>query len=109
MQAALPPLRTEEVQRVISALAPLTEKTDIVLVGGQALTFWSARFAEKSGEISVVASKDIDFEGGADAARIAATLLDAKVMIPSPVPMPTRRDSLFGRRVRKIKRAVHWR
>ena len=89
MQAALPPLRSEEVRRVISVLAPLTRKTEIVLVGGQALAFWSARFAEESGEISVVASKDIDFEGSADAARIAATLLDGKLMIPSPVePSP---------------------
>lgn len=89
MQAAAPPLRSEEVRRVISALAPLTQRTDIVLIGGQALAFWSARFAEPSGEISVVASQDIDFEGGADAARTAATLLGAKVMIPSPVePSP---------------------
>jgi hypothetical protein len=85
MQAAAPPLSSEEVRRVISTLAPLTRKTEIVLVGGQALAFWSARFAEQSGEIRVVASKDIDFEGSSDAARIAATLLDAKVMIPSPV------------------------
>jgi hypothetical protein len=89
MQAAPPPLRSEEVRRVISALAPLTRKTEIVLVGGQALAFWSARFAEQSGEISVVASKDIDFEGSGDAARIAATLLDAELMIPSPMePSP---------------------
>jgi hypothetical protein len=89
MQAALPPLRSEEVRRVIGALAPLTEKTEIVLVGGQALAFWSAHFAEQSGESSVVASKDIDFEGSADAARIAANLLDGKLMIPSPMePSP---------------------
>jgi hypothetical protein len=89
MQAALPPLRSEEVRRVISVLAPLTRKTEIVLVGGQALAFWSARFAGQSSEISVVASKDIDFEGSADAARIAASLLEAKLMIPSPTePSP---------------------
>jgi hypothetical protein len=89
MQAATPPLRGEEVRRVIGVLAPLIQKTEIVLVGGQALALWSARFAEPSGEISVVSSKDIDFEGSADAARIAATLLDAKLMIPSPVePSP---------------------
>jgi hypothetical protein len=89
MQAGAPPLRSEEVRRVITALAPLTPKTDIDLIGGQARAFWSARFAEPSGEISVVASKDIDFEGSADAARAAATLLDAEVMIPSPVePSP---------------------
>jgi hypothetical protein len=89
MEAAKPPLRTEEVQRVLSLLAPLTQKTEIVLVGGQALAFWSARFAEPAGEISVVTSKDIDFEGSAGAARVAATLLKAEVMIPSPVePSP---------------------
>ncbi|HTR73679.1 MAG TPA: hypothetical protein VMH33_00280 [Solirubrobacterales bacterium] len=65
-------------------MEPLTRKTEIVLVGGQALAFWSARFAGQSSEISVVASKDIDFEGSAEAARIAAALLDAKLMVPSP-------------------------
>lgn len=84
MQAAVPPLGSEEVRRVINALAPLTQETDVVLVGGQALAFWSARFADPSSEISVIASKDIDFEGSADAARVAATLLDARLMIPSP-------------------------
>lgn len=83
MEAASPPLRSEEVRRVIGVLAPLTQETDIVLVGGQALAFWSARLVDPSGEISVVASRDIDFEGSADAARTAATLLDARLMIPS--------------------------
>lgn len=84
MQEAKPPLRTEEVERVLGLLAPLSESAQIVLVGGQALAFWSARFAEPSGEINVVASKDIDFEGSADAARRAAQLLGGEVMIPSP-------------------------
>lgn len=89
MQAAKPPLRAAEVQRVLGLLAPLTQETEIVLVGGQALAFWSARFAEPAGEVSLVASKDIDFVGSAAAARLAATLLDAEVMIPSPVePSP---------------------
>src|SRR5262249_31366428 len=89
MQAAMPPLRSEEVLRVISALAPLTRKGEIILVGGQALAFWSTRFADLLGEVTVVASKDIDFEGSADAARTAAILLEAKVTIPSPVePSP---------------------
>jgi hypothetical protein len=84
MQEAKPPLRTDEVERVLGLLRPLTESTRVVLVGGQALAFWSARFSEPAGEISVVASKDIDFEGSADSARRAAKLLGAEVMIPSP-------------------------
>jgi hypothetical protein len=85
MQEAQPsPLRPEEVQRVLGRLAPLTQDTQIVLVGGQALAFWSARFAEHDGEIRAVSTKDIDFQGSADSARRAAELLDAKVMIPSP-------------------------
>lgn len=37
-----PPLRPEEVQRVLGQLVPLIQDTQIVLVGGQALAFWSA-------------------------------------------------------------------
>lgn len=89
MQEAKPPLRVEEVERVLGLLTPLSESAQIVLVGGQALAFWSARFAEPSGEISPVASKDIDFEGSSDAARRAARLLGGEVMIPSPLePSP---------------------
>jgi hypothetical protein len=89
MQEAKPPLRAGEVQRVLRLLAPLTQKTQIVLVGGQALAFWSARLVEPGGEVSIVTSKDIDFEGSANAARIAAKLLDASVEIPPPLePTP---------------------
>lgn len=84
MQEAKPPLRTDEVERVLGLLKPLTESVEVVLVGGQALAFWSVRFSEPAGEISVVASKDIDFEGSANSARRAAKLLGAEVMIPSP-------------------------
>lgn len=84
MQEAKPPLQAEEVQRVLGLLEPLTRKGQIVLVGGQALAFWSARFAEPEGEIRVVASKDIDFEGSAASARRAGRLLSGEVMIPSP-------------------------
>jgi hypothetical protein len=88
-QEAKPPLRAEEVQRILALLKPLSAEAQIVLVGGQALAFWSARFAEPRGEISVVASKDIDFEGSADSARLAGRLLGGEVMIPSPLePTP---------------------
>lgn len=85
MQAAKPPLRPEEVQRVLGLLAPLTRDTRIVLVGGQALAFWSTRFAGLAEGVGVITSKDIDFEGSSADARVAATLLEAEVMIPSPV------------------------
>lgn len=89
MQEAKPPLRVEEVERVLGVLGPLSQKAQIVLVGGQAVAFWSARFAEPEAEISVVASKDIDFEGTADSARLAGRLLGGDVMIPSPLePTP---------------------
>ena len=46
---------------------------------------------------TIGAGEDIDFEGSADAARTAATLLDAKVMIPSPVePSPITGVVTFG-------------
>ncbi len=84
MQEAKPPLRPEEVERVLGLLTPLTESAQVVLVGGQALAFWSARLSEPAGEVNVVASKDIDFEGSAESARHAAKLLGVKAMIPSP-------------------------
>ena len=84
MHEAKPPLAVEEVERVLGLLAPLSESAQIVLVGGQALAFWSARFSDPAGEVDPVASKDIDFEGSAGAARQAARLLGAEVMIPSP-------------------------
>jgi hypothetical protein len=65
MQEAKPPLRVEEVERILGLLTPLSESAQIVLVGGQALAFWSARFAEPSGEFGPLASKDIDFSAGA--------------------------------------------
>jgi hypothetical protein len=66
-------------------LAPVTADPSVVLVGGQAVEFW-ARFlgldkADSSAEL--LASKDIDFEGSAAAARAAADLLGGRSRIPS--------------------------
>jgi hypothetical protein len=41
--AAPPPLRADEVLRVLRVLAPVTVDPSVVLVGGQAVEFW-ARF-----------------------------------------------------------------
>jgi hypothetical protein len=84
--AAKPPLRHEEVQRILRLLQPLSADRRIVLVGGQAVAFWT-RFLEAScpelGLSQPLASKDIDFEGSAQSVRRAATLLAGTMKIAS--------------------------
>jgi hypothetical protein len=63
----------------------VTVDPSVVLVGGQAVEFW-ARFlgldmADSSAEL--LASKNIDFERSADAARAAADLLGGRSRLPS--------------------------
>ena len=80
---AKPPLRHEEVQRVLALLEPLTANRRIVLVGGQAVAFWM-RFLQERGEFEhdePLASKDIDFEGSAQSVRRAAELLAGRMKI----------------------------
>lgn len=80
-----PPLRPEEVRRILRELAPLSEDRRIVLVGGQAVAFWAAFFKLKprSAEQEIFTSKDIDFEGAARTARKAGELLNGEVRIPT--------------------------
>ncbi len=80
-----PPLRPEEVRRILCELAPLSEDRLIILVGGQAVAFWVAFFKLKphSAEQEVFTSKDIDFEGAARTARRAGELLGGEVRIPT--------------------------
>lgn len=80
-----PPLRPEEVRRILRELAPLSEERLIILVGGQAVAFWAAFFKLKSrsAEQEVFTSKDIDFEGAARTARRAGELLNGEVRIPT--------------------------
>lgn len=83
---AKPPLRAEEVARVLGLLEPLSEDRSIVLVGGQAVTFWTRFLGEHSSEVdslAPMASKDIDFEGSARAVRRAAELLAARMRLAS--------------------------
>lgn len=85
MSAAKPPLKQSEVRRVLRVLAPLSEDKRIILVGGQAVAWW-ARFLKPKVPglplVNVLASKDLDFEGGVTAAKKAAELLDAQLRIP---------------------------
>lgn len=80
-----PPLRPEEVRRILRELAPLSEERRIILVGGQAVAFWAAFFELKprSSEREIFTSKDIDFEGAARSARRAGELLGGDVRIPT--------------------------
>jgi hypothetical protein len=84
--SAKPPLRHEEVGRILGLLEPLSEDRAIVLVGGQAVAFWTRFLGEHSSEVAAlapIASKDIDFEGNTRAVRRAAELLQARMRIAS--------------------------
>lgn len=80
-----PPLRPEEVRRILRDLAPLSEERRIILVGGQAVAFWAAFFKLEPAltEDAIFTSKDIDFEGAARSARKAGELLGGEVRIPT--------------------------
>ena len=83
--AAPPPLRSDEVVRVLQRLAPVTADRSVILVGGQAVFYWSRILGLVGDQATedLLVSKDIDFEGGADAARAAAVLLNGRARIPS--------------------------
>ncbi|MGO9959996.1 MAG: hypothetical protein ACLP50_29140 [Solirubrobacteraceae bacterium] len=85
MSAAEPPLRDAEVARILSLLAPLASNRSIILVGGQAVSVWAQRLNVSDPLLSseLLASKDVDFEGSADAARAAARLIGGRSRIPS--------------------------
>lgn len=85
MSAAPPPLDEDEVARILGLLAPLAAERAIVLVGGQAVSVW-ARLLEIAGldpSAGLLASKDVDFEGSAQAARRAAKLLAGSIRVPA--------------------------
>jgi hypothetical protein len=81
---AKPPLRHEEVQRILGLLESLSFDRSIVLVGGQAVAFWTRFLRERSNEVAAfppLASKDIDFEGSARAVQRTAVLLGARTRL----------------------------
>jgi hypothetical protein len=77
-----PPLPRGELERVLSQLEPLVSERRVVLVGGQAVAFWAEYLSKPGLELTVVATKDIDFEGARTIAQRAGKLLDAKVKLP---------------------------
>jgi hypothetical protein len=82
-----PPLLLEEVSRILSRLRELVEEPDVVLVGGQAVAFWTRYLAARATALDgfdFLTSKDIDFAGDRVAAERAGVLLDARlVRIPA--------------------------
>jgi hypothetical protein len=82
--AEKPPLRPEEVERILRELEPLSRQRRIILIGGQAVAFWAAFFEleDPSARQKLFTSKDIDFEGASRTAREAAELLGGEVRIP---------------------------
>ncbi|HET8536594.1 MAG TPA: hypothetical protein VFL73_05385 [Solirubrobacteraceae bacterium] len=83
--AAKPPLRFEEVQRTLRLLQPAVRDHRIVLVGGQAVSFWQRYLQRGSLDPELrkpLTSKDIDFEGSARAVRRAADLLSGVPRFP---------------------------
>jgi hypothetical protein len=54
------------VRRILGLLEPLSADRSIVLVGGQAVVFWTRFLGERSSDVAAftsLVSKDIDFEG----------------------------------------------
>ena len=82
--AEKPPLRPDEVRRILRELAPLSGDRRIILIGGQAVAFWAAlfRLEERASEAKLFTSADIDFEGAAQSARRAGELLGGNVQVP---------------------------
>ncbi len=81
-----PPLPHEEVQRILRQLEPLIAERRVVLVGGQAVSFWVRLLQPRSEQLALaepLTSKDIDFEGGAQAVRRAADLLEGRMKLPT--------------------------
>ncbi len=81
--AAPPPLRSHEVIRVLQMLGPVTADPSVVLVGGQAVAYWARILGliRDPATDDLLASKDIDFEGGAEAARAAAERVHGRARV----------------------------
>lgn len=82
--AGKPPLPHDEVQRILRRLKPLVTERRVILVGGQAVSFWMRMLQPHSGELASMeplTSKDIDFEGSAQSVRRAGDLLSGRVKV----------------------------
>jgi hypothetical protein len=78
----IPPLSHEEAERILAA----TSQINAVLVGGQAVNFWARLLSdpELDDAETLLTSKDIDFEGRPDQARVCAELLGGQAKMFKP-------------------------
>lgn len=77
-----PPLTPAEAGVVLQCLGDLTSA--IVLVGGQALAFWVAQYADRFSPPGPINSKDIDFCGSQADVKTAAARLGGTYQVPEP-------------------------
>jgi hypothetical protein len=80
-----PDLAFVDVRPILARLGDLTD--DIVLIGGQAVSFWADYYASKRGVEELrrgqpFTSKDIDFSGDKRAVRACAVRLDGDALFP---------------------------
>ncbi len=71
------PLSIDEAARVLERLRELVGNDNIVLIGGAAVSLWHDRLLGVSADPHL-ATGDLDFQGGADAVRLAARLLGGR-------------------------------
>jgi hypothetical protein len=74
---SLPPLSVDETVRILGRLGDLGGAEPVVLIGGTALAIWHAELSTDPPEPQL-ATTDVDLQGGPDAVRQAARLLDGK-------------------------------
>ena len=79
---SLPPLSVDETVRILGRLSDLGGAEPVVLIGGTALAIWHAELSTDPPEPQL-ATTDVDLQGGPDAVRQAARLLDGKHRISS--------------------------
>lgn len=103
-----PPLPREEVLRILARLSPLSEDGRIVLIGGQAVAWWTyfLKVAHGSGEVEIFTSEDIDFEGAARSAQIAAELIEGEVRLPKLGDMTPNTGKVLFKDSEGIKREL---
>lgn len=79
------PLSYKEIRSFLQKLG--TELERIILVGGQAVNFWSEQYLERVPALQAeapYASKDIDFAGDQRAVRACAARLGGQALLPQP-------------------------
>ncbi len=82
-EVAAKPLGIAETIEVLTRLGPAAE--NVVLIGGQALNFWVKQYLQRAPTLRAegpFASKDIDFCGTQEEARLCARALGGRAEVP---------------------------